>query len=117
MAALLGWLAGSVYEGPDASVVITVTNINSIGTGAAERWSGADLAITASISAGGEPLRKAILSQAKLGAVEDLEPKELERLADQIRDMHSRYEGGGTRTHDLGIKSPLLYQLSYAPDR
>ncbi len=25
------------------------------------------------------------------------------------------YEGGGTRTHDLGIKSPLLYQLSYAP--
>jgi hypothetical protein len=25
-------------------------------------------------------------------------------------------EGGGTRTHDLGIKSPLLYQLSYAPD-
>ena len=26
-----------------------------------------------------------------------------------------RSEGGGTRTHDLGIKSPLLYQLSYAP--
>src|SRR6476661_4288279 len=26
-------------------------------------------------------------------------------------------EGGGTRTHDLGIKSPLLYQLSYAPGR
>jgi hypothetical protein len=25
-------------------------------------------------------------------------------------------EGGGTRTHDLGIKSPLLYQLSYAPE-
>ena len=24
-------------------------------------------------------------------------------------------EGGGNRTHDLGIKSPLLYQLSYAP--
>jgi hypothetical protein len=28
----------------------------------------------------------------------------------------SQYEGGGTRTHDLGIKSPLLYQLSYAPE-
>jgi hypothetical protein len=26
-------------------------------------------------------------------------------------------EGGGTRTHDLGIKSPLLYQLSYAPEQ
>jgi hypothetical protein len=24
-------------------------------------------------------------------------------------------EGGGTRTHDSRIKSPLLYQLSYAP--
>ena len=28
---------------------------------------------------------------------------------------HGRDEGGGTRTHNLGIKSPLLYQLSYAP--
>lgn len=26
-------------------------------------------------------------------------------------------EGAGIRTQDLGIKSPLLYQLSYAPDR
>src|SRR5260221_9224585 len=25
-----------------------------------------------------------------------------------------RNEGGGTRTHDQRIKSPLLYQLSYA---
>lgn len=24
-------------------------------------------------------------------------------------------EGGGTRTHDLRLKKPLLYQLSYAP--
>jgi hypothetical protein len=29
--------------------------------------------------------------------------------------MFRSNEGGGTRTHDLGIKSPLLYQLSYAP--
>ncbi len=26
-------------------------------------------------------------------------------------------EGGGTRTHDSRIKSPLLYRLSYAPHR
>ena len=26
----------------------------------------------------------------------------------------TRSEGGGTRTHDQRIKSPLLYQLSYA---
>jgi hypothetical protein len=68
-------------------VVITVTNIDSIGPGAAERWSGADLAITASISADNDTLRKAILSQAKLGAVENLEPGERERLESQIRDM------------------------------
>jgi hypothetical protein len=33
-------------------------------------------------------------------------------MAKQLRLLN---EGGGTRTHDLGIKSPLLYQLSYAP--
>lgn len=87
VSALLGRLAGTAYEGPDGSVVITVTNIDSIGRGAAERWSGADLAVTASISDGNEPLRKAILSQAKLGAIEDLEPKERVRLEGQIRDM------------------------------
>ena len=27
---------------------------------------------------------------------------------------HLTIEGGGTRTHDLRIKSPLLYRLSYA---
>jgi hypothetical protein len=31
-------------------------------------------------------------------------------------EKNGRSEGGGTRTHDLGIKSPLLYQLSYAPE-
>src|SRR5207302_11187365 len=29
-------------------------------------------------------------------------------------DGRVRNEGGGNRTHDLRIKSPLLYQLSYA---
>jgi hypothetical protein len=32
-----------------------------------------------------------------------------------VRALARLSEGGGTRTHDLGIKSPLLYQLSYAP--
>jgi hypothetical protein len=35
--------------------------------------------------------------------------------ANQCVSNASASEGGGTRTHDLGIKSPLLYQLSYAP--
>src|SRR6476469_8698496 len=32
------------------------------------------------------------------------------------RIIKKKSEGGGTRTHDLGIKSPLLYQLSYATE-
>ena len=28
---------------------------------------------------------------------------------------HKTSEPGGARTHDLRIKSPLLYQLSYRP--
>jgi hypothetical protein len=28
--------------------------------------------------------------------------------------LRGKNEGGGIRTHDLRIKSPLLYQLSYA---
>jgi hypothetical protein len=35
---------------------------------------------------------------------------------EDLRRCHLLSEGGGTRTHDLGIKSPLLYQLSYAPE-
>src|SRR5689334_1736906 len=29
----------------------------------------------------------------------------------------SRYDPGGSRTHDLRIKSPLLYQLSYRVEK
>ena len=36
-------------------------------------------------------------------------------VAIRLLRHHEGSEGGGTRTHDLGIKSPLLYQLSYAP--
>src|SRR5436190_22377206 len=32
------------------------------------------------------------------------------------RPPSAKNEGGGIRTHDLRIKSPLLYQLSYASD-
>lgn len=30
----------------------------------------------------------------------------------RLADLHG---GGGTRTHDLAVKSRMLYQLSYAP--
>lgn len=91
-AALLGRLAGVAYEGPDGSVVLKTTNVNSIGRGAAERWSGADLAITADIQQGDLRVTKAILVQAKLGGLRNLPPSEHKRLIGQIHDMrrHTR---------------------------
>jgi hypothetical protein len=86
-AALLARLEGTVYEATDGSVTFTATNVNSIGPKAAERWSGADLAITADVRKGGLSVRKAILAQAKLGGLEDLSSSERERLVGQIRDM------------------------------
>jgi hypothetical protein len=85
--ALLSRLQGTVYDGPDGSVVFRATNVDSIGRGAAERWSGADLAITADISREDLAIKKAILAQAKLGDFEELPVSERNRLADQIRNM------------------------------
>jgi len=54
---------------------------------AAEQWSGADMAITATISNPNMEVKKAILVQAKLGAVERMEPRLRENLLEQIRRM------------------------------
>jgi hypothetical protein len=37
--------------------------------------------------------------------------------SDQGKRARETGEGGGTRTHDTRIKSPLLYRLSYTPRR
>jgi hypothetical protein len=84
---LLGRLAGVPYEGPDGSVVFRTTNVDSIARGAAENWSGADLAITADILKGDLGITKAILAQAKLGGLEDLRVAESSRLVTQIHKM------------------------------
>ncbi len=86
-AALLGRLAGVAYEDQDGSVVFKTTNIDSIGRGAAEQWSGADFAITAEIRQRELSVNKAILAQAKLGSLEDLPSSEHRRLIDQVRHM------------------------------
>jgi hypothetical protein len=86
-AALLARLEGTAYNGPDGSVEFRATNVNSIGKGAAERWSGADLAITADIRKLDLRVTKAILAQAKLGGLEDLSHAERGRLVGQIREM------------------------------
>jgi|SRR6266478_1545532 hypothetical protein len=86
-AALLARLAGTAYTGPDGSVVFTTTNVDSIGRGTAESWSGADLAITAEIRQGNLAVNKAILAQAKLGELDDLPLTERDRLVGQIVEM------------------------------
>jgi hypothetical protein len=86
-AALLARLEGTAYEGEDGSVIFTATNVNAVGPNVAERWSGADLAITAEIRNARLTIRKAILAQAKLGELEDLSSNERDRLVGQILDM------------------------------
>jgi hypothetical protein len=85
--ALLARLEGIAYSGPDASVTLRATNVNSIARNSAERWSGADLAITADIEQRERKLEKAILAQAKLGSLEKLSSKERDRLISQILAM------------------------------
>jgi hypothetical protein len=85
--ALLSRLEGVAYEGADGSVVFKTTNVNSIGPGSAERWSGADFAITADVSRGEVRVTKAILAQAKLGEARELAVAERGRLVAQIQDM------------------------------
>jgi len=85
--ALLARLEGTAYEGTDGSVVFRATNVDSIGRGSAERWSGADFALTADISRGDLRVIKAILAQAKLGDLEDLPAVERGRLVGQIQEM------------------------------
>ena len=75
-AALLARLEGRAYSGPDGSITLRATVVNAIGRNSAEKWSGADLAITAEIEQAARQLRKAILAQAKLGSLDDLSSNE-----------------------------------------
>ena len=65
--ALAHALEGVPYSGPHGRVEFKSTVVDDRGRGAAEKWSGADLAITANVSYGGQQVRKAILVQAKRG--------------------------------------------------
>jgi hypothetical protein len=80
-------LAGVVYEQNDGYIKIESTVVNAQGRGAAEKWSGADLAITANISNGHRRIRKAILVQSKLGGINELKPSRMSDLQDQIWKM------------------------------
>ena len=85
--ALAQSLTGIAYEGSDGFVRFDGTAIDDRGPNSAEFFSGADLAITAAISNKRDRIDKAILVQAKLGAVENLSASALEDLKEQVRKM------------------------------
>jgi hypothetical protein len=86
-AALMGRLVGVAYDGALGHVELETTVVNDRGRGSAEHEFGADCAITATISDGQKKIRKVILIQAKLGAIDDLTPSGLENLRAQISRM------------------------------
>lgn len=85
--ALVMSLTGIAYEGTEGFVRFDGTAFDDRGFDSAESFGGADLAITATISNNRDRIEKAILVQAKLGRVEDLSPKGLEELKEQVRKM------------------------------
>jgi hypothetical protein len=80
-------LTGVAYEGSEGFVRFDATNIDDRGRDSAEFFSGADLAITATISNNMDQIDKAILIQAKLGRVGELTPTRLVDLKEQVRKM------------------------------
>ena len=86
-AALVNRLEGVAYEGEHGSVVFRSTVFDDRGPHSAESRLGADHAITATITDGRMTVRKAILVQAKLGLLDELDGAERAFLESQIAKM------------------------------
>jgi hypothetical protein len=108
--ALLARLEGVAYDDFDGHVSIRATSVDSIAPGAAEGWSGADFAITATISDPNQQIEKAILVQAKLGDLEELDGREFNRLLGQVRDMKALTRSPKVMVAPLvdGIREPKI---------
>jgi len=87
IAALAISLEGVAYDGSDGHVEFQATVVNDRGPNSAEKWSGADFAITATISDTEQTIKKAILIQAKLGRIDELPPSKKQGLIEQIKKM------------------------------
>ena len=80
-------LEGVAYDGPFGRVEFRSTIVDDRGRGAAEHWSGADVAITALVSDGKSKVEKAILAQAKKDYLWSLSSSEHKRLLGQVDKM------------------------------
>ena len=88
-AALARSLEGIIYEEEDGYVKIESTIVTSRSGNAAEKWSGADLAFTASISGMNQEVRKAILIQSKIGKIDELSSSQRKILKEQVQKMRN----------------------------
>jgi hypothetical protein len=110
-AALARALEGIAYDSTDAKVEFRSTVVSDRGRGAAERWSGADLAITADVSDRIQEVRKAILIQAKRGALNDLPSAQADR-APKVMEIPPDVVSNGP-----GIYSATVYSRGDRPVR
>jgi hypothetical protein len=86
-AALASQLEGVAYEGEHGAVEFRSTVFDDRAAGSAESRYGADFAITATISDGHTTIRKAILVQAKLGRLDEMNTADAEFLRSQLEKM------------------------------
>ncbi len=58
---------------------------------------------------------KSLTSQAQGSQIDPISPAQVSGVysTESYRGVPASSDRGGSRTHDLRIKSPLLYQLSY----
>ena len=88
--ALVERLTDFGYEDENVTVTIEGAVMTSVGKGTAEKWSGADFSVVATISKNGETVKKGLVFQSKRGTIEDLrknDKREYVRCEGQIRDM------------------------------
>lgn len=85
--ALMSALEGRAYEGSAGLVDFKATITTDHGPNAAERWSGIDFVITATVFDQFTRVEKAIVFQAKKGNISALTTHERERLIGQISAM------------------------------
>ena len=99
--ALLKELEGIAHESKKGIIKFRATVVDDRGTNSAEKLYGADFAITADISDTSQQVIKAIVVQAKRGAISDMSPSKKNDLKDTIRKMRS----------ELKYKNPKIMEI------
>ena len=123
-AALANQLEGIAYKGEHGTVEFHSTVFDDRGAGSAESRYGAGFAITATISDGITTIRKAILVQAKLGRLDEMNNADAEFLRSQLEKMKQLVdapkameipESGGRRYPAMVSGNNILNGMPYKP--